>query len=879
MGKCVWWKRDLAILGLYLLLAIILTYPLVLHFTTYVPGDGSDDPALVWNLWWVKHALVDLGANPFDCDFMFHPIGIDLTFYTLTIVNGLISVVLQPIIGLVATSNFILLTSFVLSAYGAYLLVRYLLPSEALAVVPFISGLIYAFSSNRLIYASLGQFNIASTQWIPFYVLFLMKTHRHPNRLRYLLLAAVFLLLNGYSELTYASFLIILTAIYLLYWVAADGWKRSLPFLRSLAFVGIIFLLGMSPVLYRMVRVMAVEGDFLVEGLGFANVFSADVLGFLVPSHLHPLSDLWRKRFDFSYLNFVFVGYTVLLLAAFGAVGVLRDRTIRFWVVATGVFGLVALGPTLRVNGSEYELPLPFDILQALPFFKGNRYPSRYSVMLALCWAVLAGYGLRRLSSLVKGKTRKWALAACVAALILLEHLSIPLPLSDMRVPDVYRDIAGEEGDFAVLELPLAWRNGFRVTGTKDPVIMFEQFYQTTHGKRILGGNTSRNPEFKFQYFTEAPVLNTIVALETGHAVEREIWEADKELAPSVMGLLSVRYVILHTEEIPAVLHDYVTYVVDGEEVYNRDGIIAYRVTPPAPQAQVLTDLGTDEAHLNVGEGWSESGHQYVWAQRREACLLVYLSRQSQEMTLRSMAPGHGQTVEVVANSHAVGTLALSEGWQEYQVLLPVTYLREGLNEFCFRFGRLYPVEQVREGDYAIGTTGISSPVNILVKSAGEEVGDFGHIYVDGVNVSQDERGYNMVVLDPVSGQVEETGHFDTFLHQDESRLMADFIARIPEGKIVAVAVEDEASLNLTEEAVQALRSIGAGEDLRGMFRWGHAIIGVKGAAPGQALETTGVLRPELVRVGQAFTEPASAAAFDQVIFRAADRFAGATGL
>ncbi|NIN69598.1 MAG: hypothetical protein GTO63_33930, partial [Anaerolineae bacterium] len=305
MGKCVWWKRDLAILGLYLLLAIILTYPLVLHFTTHVPGDGSDDPALVWNLWWVKHALVDLGANPFDCDFMFHPIGIDLTFYTLTIVNGLISVVLQPIIGLVATSNFILLTSFVLSAYGAYLLVRYLLPSEALAVVPFISGLIYAFSSNRLIYASLGQFNIASTQWIPFYVLFLMKTHRHPNRLRYLLLAAVFLLLNGYSELTYASFLIILTAIYLLYWVAADGWKRSLPFLRNLAFVGIIFLLGMSPVLYRMVRVMAVEGDFLVEGLGFANVFSADVLGFLVPSHLHPLSDLWRKRFDFSYLNFV----------------------------------------------------------------------------------------------------------------------------------------------------------------------------------------------------------------------------------------------------------------------------------------------------------------------------------------------------------------------------------------------------------------------------------------------------------------------------------------------------------------------------------------------------------------------------------------------
>jgi hypothetical protein len=161
--------------------------------------------------------------------------------------------------------------------------------------------------------------------------------------------------------------------------------------------------------------------------------------------------------------------------------------------------------------------------------------------------------------------------------------------------------------------------------------------------------------------------------------------------------------------------------------------------------------------------------------------------------------------------------------------------------------------------------------VNILLKSAGEEVGDFGHIYVDGVNVSPDERGYNIVVLDPASGQVEETGHFDTFLHQDESRQMADFITHIPDGRIVAVAVEDEASRNLTAEAVEALRTIGADEDLRGMFRWGHVVIGVKGVAPGQALESIGVLRPVTSRVGQGFTESTAAAALEHVTFRAAD--------
>ncbi len=864
-------KGDMAVLGLYLLLTIILTYPLAFHLTTHVPGDGSDDPALVWNLWWVKHAFLDLRANPLICDFMFYPIGIDLTFYTLTIVSGLASVPLQSLIGLVATSNIILLATFVLSAYGAYLLAKYLLPPDAHPSIPFIAGLIYAFSSNHFIYASLGQFNIAGTQWIPFYVLFLMKARRQPSRLLHPLLAALFLLLSGYTEFTYASFLIIFTFIYLLYWLAADGWRRSLPFVRNLVFVGSIFLFGMSPILYRMVSVIAAEGDFLVEGLGFSNVFSADLLGFFVPSHLHPLRDFWRRSFHFSYLNFVFIGYSVLALVACGATRFLKDRGIRFWVLAAMIFVLVALGPTLRINGGEYDLPLPFDLLQALPFFKGNRYPSRYSVMLTLCWSALAGYGLHRLMNSLKGGAWRSGLPVLAAFLISLEHLSIPLPLSDMRVPDIYRIIAAEQEDFTVLEIPLAWRNGFRVTGTSDPVIMFEQFYQTTHRKRILGGNTSRNPEFKFQYFTEAPVINSIIALETGHEVQQETWEQDRELAPHLLRLLKARYVILHLDKVSPALHDYVKSVIGGEEVYSQGGIAAYRVTAPSPPLQTSLDLGTDAARLNLGEGWSESGGQYVWAQRRETRLFAALPRRDQEMTLRCMAPGSDQSLEIILNGHSLTRLDLSAGWHEYRVLLPAACLRDGLDEFRFLFRNLFPVPQIRDGGYLLGETGIYAPVNILAKSAGEEVGDFGHIYVDGRNLSPDERGYNIVVLDPLSGAVEGRGHFDTFAAEEESDRLADFVAAIPEGKIVAVAVEDEASLHLTEGAVQALGTIGAIGDLRGMFRWEHALIGVKGAAAGQALEQIGFLRPVSVRAGHGYTEPTAAAAFDYVRFQAAD--------
>ena len=64
-----------------------------------------------------------------------------------------------------------------------------------------------------------------------------------------------------------------------------------------------------------------------------------------------------------------------------------------------------------------------------------------------------------------------------------------------------------------LLELPTGWRNGARVLGRSDVLIMMQQWYQSEHGERRLGGNTSRNPDYKFQYFTEAPLIGDLIGL------------------------------------------------------------------------------------------------------------------------------------------------------------------------------------------------------------------------------------------------------------------------------------------------------------------------------------------------------------------------------
>jgi hypothetical protein len=110
-------------------------------------------------------------------------------------------------------------------------------------------------------------------------------------------------------------------------------------------------------------------------------------------------------------------------------------------------------------------------------------------------------------------------------------------------------------------------------------------------------------------------------------------------------------------------------------------------------------------------------------------------------------------------------------------------------------------------------------------------------------------RGYNLVAIDG-DGRVLDSVAFDTSSDDGASAALAAWIARWPEGTIVAGAVNDEASLKLDEAAVRTLQSVGVANDLRGRLRWSHAFVGAVGAPAGAASEAFGLLRPAIVAIG-----------------------------
>jgi tetratricopeptide (TPR) repeat protein len=152
-----------------------------------------------------------------------------------------------------------------------------------------------------------------------------------------------------------------------------------------------------------------------------------------------------------------------------------------------------------------------------------------------------------------------------------------------------------------------------------------------------------------------------------------------------------------------------------------------------------------------------------------------------------------------------------------------------------------------------IGDTRTHTPVDIAAVSGGGSTFLQERLWVDGKDVSPHKRGYNVAVIDPRTGAVEFAGNFDTWMYPSESNRLAGFLRNLPDGKIVAATVSDEASASLVGSARYAMQDLGVRFFPKSW--WSHAFIAVKGAGSRSASEalafqnffaSTGVLKANL---------------------------------
>jgi hypothetical protein len=893
---------QLLLIALYIVLTLVLTYPLVTHFSTHVLGTdiwAFDEYTFIWNMWWFKHSLLDLQSNPLFSDYIFYPLGICLVLYTYNLFNALVALPLQAWLGLPAIANLINVLSLAFSGYGTYLLLRYLLRLDeqqkarvlSLECAAFIGGLVYAFSSYHFVYAALGHNELVTTQWLPLYALFLIKTVRE-IRWRIAILAGVFAALAMLCDMLFAVFLAFMTLV--VFGFVDRRRVLSLAFAKRFGLLLLAFLVVYGAVAYPVLREF-LRGEYAMQGWGHSEKLLVDLWGFTTPTSLHPLlGGDWRQELiavregtaRFVDVNTVFVGWVVLVLALFASVR--HWGRLKAWTLGAIASAVLAMGPLLHINGRsvfdldglQVNVPLPFILLHYIPFVNANRVPHRFSAVLTLCLAVLVGFAAYAILLRLRGRSVVLGVSAILSALLLFEHLSVPMPLTDARVPEWYYELAQEPGDFAILEFPLGWRNSFGVFGVERTQT---EYYQTVHHKRLASGNISRNPPFKFDYFRRILIFDSIARIELYEELDPGRVEQDRLSVNDLIYFFDIRYLVFqpivpdrppYSDTRPQV-EEYAQHVFPVELVYeNGEGVTVYKVQQPEARSEITIDFGAEGALLYQGEGWSRQevigDASANWSESTTARVFVPLRESGDyEMSFRALAFAYDgaqeQTLEVIVNGHRLPErFTIGPSWESYNLTVPGDYLKSGLNEVILDFAYAASPRDVLPANFAVGGTGVTSRVEITLNSAGLRAGDFAYITVNGEDASTHRRGYNVAVIDPETGVVVQHEGFDSFANEFESQDLADFITAIPDGYIVALAVKDDGAAHLTDAAVEAFRSLGAQIDTRGTQHLSHAIIGVKGANPGSALEASGEGNSYL-HVGKNPDERTLSVAFDYV--------------
>jgi hypothetical protein len=504
----------------YSALAVVVTFPLVLHLPDRLPKDLGDPLITAAILWWNAHVmpLTDRWWNGFG----FFPATGMLAFSSHFLGASLIAAPLQWAgCGAITAYNVTLLLSFPLCGISAYALGLTLTKRHDAAAI---CGLAYGFNPYRV--AHIEHLELLLAFGMPA-ALAALHQYAETRRTAWLAAFGAALIVQALSCSYYALFFTVVVAMWVAWFMRPAAWRQTL----AMAAAGAVSVVLVSPVVLGYARIhhaYNLTRDFTDEVLKF----SGDLTSLVTAS---PLSALWGWT---SFLNEgerqLFPGLTITALAVTGAILLCRSRTVRserwavvsaglwmmaaafaaiaiaarligpwqiewgwirvsvtasfkpaslavacaaagaassttfrnafrersalaFYLIAAVVLFICSLGPQPTLLGERILYEPPYAWLMRLPFFADTvRVPARFAMPAIL--ALSAG-GSLAFHALATRPRHRLALALVVMTGLIADGLVRGLPLP--AAPQHAFRIATQDPPVAILELPLGdvWRD------------------------------------------------------------------------------------------------------------------------------------------------------------------------------------------------------------------------------------------------------------------------------------------------------------------------------------------------------------------------------------------------------------------------------------
>jgi len=338
-------------------LTIAWTWPLATAMPRSLPWDMGDPVLNTWILRWTCEHLTALAAGHWSAwhewwnPTFFHPAPLALAYSEHLVAQALLVLPVHLTTdNAILCYNVSLLSTYVLSALGAFLLARDLTGNTAAALL---AGVLFGFTPYRI--AQLSHLQVLSAQWMPF-ALYALRRHLQTGSRRSIVGFAASVVLQNLSCGYFLVYFFPFLALWIAGEVTARGRWRDRALLQRLAVAGAAIVALTTPFLMPYYRLRQI--GFAARPLDEVRFYSADVTAYWTT---YPTQWLWGSvlRASPGPENELFPGLVLIVLAGVaialmvsGIITANRVPRSRGWrrriAVVAGLAGLAAIVMTVQ---------------------------------------------------------------------------------------------------------------------------------------------------------------------------------------------------------------------------------------------------------------------------------------------------------------------------------------------------------------------------------------------------------------------------------------------------------------------------------------------------------------------------------------------------
>ena len=493
-----WISKPIGAVSVFLLLALVLTFPMCLHpIDTVVGHEQASVGCHVWVIWWARQSL------ELHTPLIFYPYGADVVqLYGSDLLSPLLfsPISLPPSL----LYNIWVLSLLIIGAMGMRCLLLFLRTTPWMALAGGWAWMSAPFLQHELLN---GTSELLSTGLLTWFIWLTLSIWERPTLRKGVwigVVSGILLMSSAYNPFFMLLILLVLF-VHRLTTNLDPLWSKALGqstlaavggFFPFLLFVGWIQIThGALSTFSRRLDWLSTEVSLPDSYVGLWDWFSMNPSP--LPARM-PLPD--GTHFEYWTTCTNYIGW-VLIIAAVCGVWHRKDYRFGGWFTMLLAAMLIAMGPYVRVDGhvllfGETPIHLPAQTIDLLfPLFSITAvHAYRYSAVVCIAMAVLAVRGMKRYTPI-------WMMAILLET-VLIAPQPYPQPTTEISPSPTLRRLR-DMPDAAVFTFPIAKENLHDLS-----MILLTQ---TIHEKPIHEGGIHRRAGFEaIQLFRDNYVVDAL---------------------------------------------------------------------------------------------------------------------------------------------------------------------------------------------------------------------------------------------------------------------------------------------------------------------------------------------------------------------------------